>query len=326
MSRLLTCRIFQDLEPPPLLQLLESNGTSPLENSRPCLKQQLRRKYHFRYIVDALRALDDHDELIRTPLFAYSWFGESRSRDDEGSREILDANLYEFLQEMNETGFLKDTAIVFLAGGSAEDLRSPISSGKSRKLSPVLTLSSVEYLMSGAFMWFPPQFAEEHSDKMNALRSNSVNLVNAFDLHATLLDLIDIEKADTTEEAGRRVGYSLLNSIVPERTCSEAEIPLEFCACFERLQIDVEGQLARSFSQAVVQRANSEYSVNGTKWELVEINDMVRFSQQSNWTDIFKTSIRVIPAAEIEALARFSWKEKEWIFLSDLSIAKQLTS
>lgn len=271
------------------------------------MRQNLRRKYHFRYVVDTLKALNREER-----LFSYSWF--DNSMPDEAERDAgatLDAHLHEFLIELERSSLLNETAIV-LVSESASPPRG----------SSFFAFSSVEDLLLAGLFWLPPSFAEELPLKMENLRSNSKSLITARDLHATLLDLID-SLADE-ELKKKKAAHSLLSGLVPDRACYDVGIPIPVCACLGRIPMDVEGRLARSFSQAVILRANSRSPPNGTEWKLGKINGVVRLYQGSSWTDIFEISIRAIPKADVEAIARYSSNASTWEFLSDLNIVSRI--
>ncbi|XP_018494603.1 uncharacterized protein LOC108864112 [Galendromus occidentalis] len=276
---------------PSLWHLLEAPEEATMGDSLTCVKQELRSKYHFRNIIEALEELKQHER----PLFSYSWFRNvSCAVVNETS---FDSDLVEFLNNLNEDAALNDTAIFLISDSPSQAPGSP-------------SLSSVENLLLGGLCWFPTRFAVEHPEKMGNLLVNSQNVIYAQDVHATLLDLIDLSDENRLEET--LPGRSLFSGMAQDQTC-QTELAAEYCACYERLPFDVESRLATSFAQAVIQKLNRLIPLEPIEgWELKRINEMVRFSEGGNWTNLFEISIRVGPSADIVAISTFSRPTLDW--------------
>jgi len=69
----------------------------------------------------------------------------------------------------------------------------------------------------------PRWFSERYPHAAANLRLNSERLTTPFDLHETLLDVVDMERSRNMTE-GRTRAYSLFKDIPDDRTCADADI------------------------------------------------------------------------------------------------------
>ena len=69
----------------------------------------------------------------------------------------------------------------------------------------------------------PDSFKERYPHAAANLRLNADRLTTPFDLHETLLDVLDMERPRNVT-AGRPRGYSLFQDIPDNRTCADAAI------------------------------------------------------------------------------------------------------
>jgi len=67
--------------------------------------------------------------------------------------------------------------------------------------------------------WFSERFPQAAAN----LRLNSDRLTTPFDLHETLMDVVDMERSRHVTE-GRPRAYSLFQNIPDDRTCADADI------------------------------------------------------------------------------------------------------
>lgn len=83
------------------------------------------------------------------------------------------------------------------------------------------------------FINFPTWFLDQNPEIAESLKANQDRLVTLFDIHATMLHLLDLslEKTSQEKDIATTLGSSLLNDISPKRTCEDANIQPHFCAC-----------------------------------------------------------------------------------------------
>jgi len=70
----------------------------------------------------------------------------------------------------------------------------------------------------------PAWFTERYPHAAASLRLNADRLTTPFDLHETLLDVVDMERRRGNATAGRPRGYSLFQDIPHDRMCADAGI------------------------------------------------------------------------------------------------------
>lgn len=93
-------------------------------------------------------------------------------------------------------------------------------------------------------MLLPAWVRERYPAAAAALAANEQRLVSGHDLHATLHHLLHLGEsaappsqqyaawaASGNVSAAARWGVSLLDEVPAGRTCADASIPLEWCAC-----------------------------------------------------------------------------------------------
>ena len=70
----------------------------------------------------------------------------------------------------------------------------------------------------------PDWFRERYPHKAASLRHNSDRLTTPFDLHETLLDVLDMNRPHHNVTTSRPRGYSFFHDIPDNRTCDDAAI------------------------------------------------------------------------------------------------------
>ena len=71
----------------------------------------------------------------------------------------------------------------------------------------------------------PGWFSERYPRAAANLRLNSDRLTTPFDVHETLMDVIDMERLrNVTEDRPRPRAYSLYDNIPADRTCADADV------------------------------------------------------------------------------------------------------
>lgn len=178
-----------------------------------CLGSNPKHKYMFDYMADFFNKYNS------IPKFAFGFLSEFNKT------RLIDEDLKSFLDLLRKGGHLENTLLVIVAdhGTSYGDDRSTVA-GKFEENLPYLSLT------------FPTGFREKHGKLMDNLRENSNRLTTAFDVHATLTSLLDVNSIKIPVNATSRA-VSLLQEIPWQRTCTSASIDMHWCSCvkYERV-------------------------------------------------------------------------------------------
>lgn len=134
-----------------------------------CLGSTPKHQYTFEYLEDFF------SKYKSTPKFAFGFLSEFNQS------HLVDEDLMGFLQRLKKAGHLENTLLVVLGdhGKSYGPLRNTIA-GKLEESLPYLSLT------------FPDGFRAKYGRLMANLRTNRNRLTTAFDVHKTLMTLLDI--------------------------------------------------------------------------------------------------------------------------------------
>ncbi|XP_028166711.1 uncharacterized protein LOC114357339 [Ostrinia furnacalis] len=164
--------------------------------------------------------------LSPSKLFALLW-ESSISRKQLNFPNLLDKDYESFLRKLNDEGYLNETFVFVISdrGIKYGDIH-------------LTKRSEFEQRLPIASILVPPTFSEKYPLAYENLKTNSRRLTTAFDIHETLIDLINLNAISNEEVLDRtrshytkQKGISLFLPIPGNRTCQSANIDLEWCSC-----------------------------------------------------------------------------------------------
>ena len=172
------------------------------------------------------------------PYFHFTWTATT-AHDVIGYARYLDDPLYMTLTKLSAKQFLNNTILVLASDhGMAYGTYSRTNAG------------SIESRMPLLYFVFPEWFFKRFSKAIENMKTNTMRLTSAFDLHETLLDLADLrsitdqaletrERTRTwTSKMKKSRGQSLFLPVPVNRTCELAGIPDEWCICWTKSSIE----------------------------------------------------------------------------------------
>ncbi|XP_035223481.1 uncharacterized protein LOC118196175 isoform X2 [Stegodyphus dumicola] len=183
------------------------------------------------------------------PFFGFSFLAEL-SHDTLPLISAADGHIEEFLKFLNDEGFLENTVLIVFSdhGHRFDNIRkTPIGAIEERM--PFFSIRIPNYISS-----LQPEILEN-------LWVNSGRLVVPFDIHATLMDILEF--AVTGRPLGQSkppegdLGQSLFVEVPPDRTCINASVPDHYCVCEIASAIPVTDTTARSAAKATIDRINA---------------------------------------------------------------------
>src|SRR5207302_1453529 len=108
-------------------------------------------------------------------------------------------------------------------------------------------------------MWIalPRTLKKANPEWENSLRYNSNQLTSPFDIYETLKDILNNNSTVKPAQGPLQRGLSLFQ-MHPPRSCHEAGIPPEFCACASPLEYSGDMSIIQLAADAVVKKINAE--------------------------------------------------------------------
>lgn len=189
-------------------------------------------KMVYKKFIDYSRDYVNVMENANVPFFGFFW-ASSLSHDYLNYPTVADKDYYELLNEFHTKGYLENTAVVFMSdhGMRFGDIRSTYQGMMEERL-PFL------------YLLLPQDFLKKYPDVEVNLRTNSRRLTTHYDLHETLLDLLNYDNltqklASQNELHDAKKAYSLFEKIPDTRTCLTSGISEHWCTCQTSVEIDV---------------------------------------------------------------------------------------
>jgi hypothetical protein len=164
------------------------------------------------------------------PVFIHSWMTSLAHLDINGAR-FADAKVAAFLQSQD----LSNTILIFMSdhGQRYGAIRETLAGWYEDKL-PILSI------------YIPPSVRHKFPSWKESLIFNSKRLSSPFDLYKTIEHVLkeyseDNSKAPLSEEKTpkQRIGQSLFAPISSQRSCEDAGIRINYCACLPPRRLDM---------------------------------------------------------------------------------------
>ncbi|PIC31628.1 hypothetical protein B9Z55_012266 [Caenorhabditis nigoni] len=182
------------------------------------------------------------------------------SHDDINLVDVEDVDLSAHLKHMNELGMFDDSIVIVMAdhGHRFAKLRET-HQGQLEERMPFFSIA------------LPKELRETEKGKRieRNLRENAEKLTSPFDIHASLLDILNLSTTSSDDfhqmqDASQKRSLSVFRPIPIDRTCSQAGIEPHWCTCLSwknALETEEDRKLSERIANAVVSEFNRELSV-----------------------------------------------------------------
>jgi len=201
-------------------------------------------------------------------------FHSEFSHDNSERLPLADDDLRQHLVALHDAGHLDRTVLVLISDhGPRFDHTRRTARGKYDERLPYLAIR------------LPPSFTARHPTASENLRFNAAagRLVTAFDVHATLLDVMHFAtdqqsppQPETNLNDGRLPrAISLFSEIPVDRTCADADIAAHWCACLRWHPFSVDSTLIQEASQRVVDVINAVTSSHRSQCAELRLDEVV---------------------------------------------------
>lgn len=156
----------------------------------------------------------------------------------------MDAEIYNLLKTLAETGALDRTLVILMSDhGTVNKKQLHTLETKLAARHPFMALS------------LPKWFHDKYPELVDTVKMNSGRLTTPFDIFSTLKDLLDIKRVKEPITPER--GTSLFRKIPLNRTCQQASIPMHWCACLTLEPEDVRRPEAVECGKVLLDHVNN---------------------------------------------------------------------
>ncbi|KAH9377053.1 hypothetical protein HPB48_010257 [Haemaphysalis longicornis] len=234
-------------------------------------------------------------------FFTYAWFTDI-THDVFKNAGYADAPFHRLLLWLLDTGVLNRTVLVFL-----RDLGFRMGGVRST------FMGKLEDRQPFAFIAFPPRFLRAHPEAASSLRVNQWRLTTHFDVHATLVELLDYPRRESLNTTH---GLSLLHQVPETRTCADASIGKSFCVC-NVIPYAVKQTLAASLTNYLLSTINTlvqQATRHCSQYRRLEIIDVMSLqptaAERARNVSHYSVTVKVSPGEVVfEGAARVQGNE-----------------
>ena len=198
---------------------------------------------HYKYLLDYMR--DFNVKYRNVSKFAFL-LGAELTHDDNSKGEYMDGDLVELLTFLHSGGYLEDTLLVVMSDhGARYNAARKTVQGKMEERLPMMSLR------------FPPWFKQRYPILNRNLVTNVDRLSTPYDIHETLLDVLNLGRiVNTVDQPDKSI--SLLRPIPWNRTCTDAGIEMHWCTCMEQSPLDTRNGEVTKAVETVLGFVNSK--------------------------------------------------------------------
>ncbi|XP_045199770.2 uncharacterized protein LOC123554018 [Mercenaria mercenaria] len=209
------------------------------ESQRYCTGNTPNHMYLIKYMKDFFEKYDNVSK------FAFM-FGSELTHWDNNPGEYMDDDFVGLFKFLKLKGHLENTVLIVFGdhGARYSKVRYTVQ-GKMEERLPLMSLT------------FPKWFRVKYPHLFKNLKKNSNKLTTPFDIHETLLDILDLRRTISRTRRKQR-GISLLDQVPPERTCSDANIDIHWCTCLKQLELDARDKHVQQSVKALMNFLNKE--------------------------------------------------------------------
>lgn len=229
----------------------ESERVYKKQGHYSCMKD----KYYFEVLVNYIDNLTT--KLNTSKLFGLFW-EISMSYNHLKYPEKMDETYSTLIKDMNASGYLNKTILILLSDhGLNVGNINLLKEGRLEQRLPLVYIAT------------PRSFRDEYTVAFRNLRLNKNRLTSPFDLHSTLVDLLDTSDISDSEIIKRSIesygdnrGISLFLKVPLNRTCELAGIHKKMCSCYKSVNISVNNLIIRraaSFLSHFINRQLKDY-------------------------------------------------------------------
>lgn len=206
-------------------------------------------KYFYQVLLDYAEALTR--TLKGSKLFGFFW-EVTLSHDYLNYPMVMDDSYEKFFKALDESKYLDETIFILLSDHGIRwgDIR-------------YTKQGRLEERLPFVHILLPPSFRQNYKLAYKNIMHNNRRLTTPYDMHATLLDLIDLNEVKderiesrSKENYASRRSISLFLPIPNNRTCKIADIDDHWCTCHKSSKVPVDSRYAQEAAHHLVKHLN----------------------------------------------------------------------
>lgn len=178
-------------------------------------------------------------------------------------------------------------------------------------------IGQLEERLPMMYLYLPDRFKQKYPIFSNNIKTNARRLTTHFDMHATLLHVLDLNKP----RFKTKWGISLFNKIPTDRTCEDAGIKSHWCTCNYHMQAPDNDAMKTAMGKHFVQHLNnltSTYQNKCARLRLATVISSMRLLARSTGTEGHRIVIKTQPGGgKFEATVQY--KNEGFPVISDIS-------
>ena len=157
----------------------------------------------------------------------------------------VDSVIANYIDKLQERNYLENT-ILFVFGDHG------VRYGHIRNSA----IGGFEVKLPMMFVVLPPNFRSRFPEKITNFQHNMALLTSPYDIHETLLDIIQLGDSNYTKPNQTRNGLSIFHRIPRNRSCADAVIPNDLCPCRLRKEVSISSDLKHQVESVVIGTIN----------------------------------------------------------------------
>ncbi|KAL4229747.1 hypothetical protein ACF0H5_010136 [Mactra antiquata] len=247
-----------------VLLYLENKNLN-MHTSTMCYKNTPRHKIHIDYLKQYMSAY------AKQRKFMFSFMSEL-CHEYPNFLSYGDEDFLDLFTWLKDNGHLDNAVLILFSdhGSRIDDIRNTY-------------IGRIEVRMPVIHIVIPQKLKEKFPDLVKNLKVNTERLTVPFDLHQTLVDILNNNYKNPGKfyVDGKLRGISLFQQVPAERSCSDAWIPENYCACYTSTPVNVSSNgISKILSEQLVKDINRIVSSNTecAKLSLYKIRDIRFFS------------------------------------------------
>ncbi|CAF4743554.1 unnamed protein product, partial [Rotaria sp. Silwood1] len=175
-------------------------------------------------------------------------FFKQYTHDGYTAGSTLDLSLLKFLKNFNQTDDYRKTIIILMTDhGARFSIARQTPQGKLEERLPFMSFI------------FPKLFQKKYSKKIKILQKNIDRLTTPFDIHSTLLSLINMNQIDyTVKNYTKQRNISLFHLIPAQRTCDDLNLEPHWCSCLQWTNLNINDTKVKQATNHIINYINKQ--------------------------------------------------------------------
>lgn len=262
----------------PVFLYLENKNVNIQKSSTLCYRDKPKHSIQIDYLKQFVSAYKGKRK------FLFSFLAEL-SHEYPNLLANGDDDFLEFVKWLKENGHLDNTVLIFFSdhGARIDKIRNTF-------------VGRIEVRMPLMEIYIPSHIKSKYPSVDESLTRNTERLSVPFDVHRMIMDLLsnNFENPSKSYMEGRVRGHSLLQPLPPERSCRDAWIPENYCACYTSSPMNISNNdVSAMLGKQIVRDINTLLSSQPlcAQLSLHEVQDMQEVSHGLQHSDTENTGI-----------------------------------